>query len=725
MENNLHGGNIIKVQQKEINIPNHPNSIWTNAVEASIIALAILIPLAFYPYLTRIFNPAKELVFEFLVIIGLMFWALRMVSQEKIKFIRSPLDFSVIAFMAICIFSFFWSDSPFITLKELPLFLTGPLLYFIITNNINNNKQINHILGVMLIVGGLFGIYGILQYQGIDFSFWIRNLGRNKVFGLFGNVNYFAEYLIVLLPLAISLFFVCINKVYKILLLGGILAIGGSIILTFTRGSYLAIGISSIFMFFLYLSSQGKSFIKEHKKIFVFILAFIILVTFLFALPNPLNEPGTAISKIKERISITQLTKDYSLRRRFATWKFTTMMIKDHPILGSGLGTFKYNSLNYQAKFFDQRENRSFYPYGIADKAHNEYLQLWAELGIIGLGVFLWLIITYFNYGIKLLKRIENKYKQGIIIGLMGGVIAVLIDAIFGFPLHLPATLLLFWLTIGLTIVTIKTEVNADETNLKQKDFDIAEKKVENINLNKKQKKTEDKDNDNIYRFKPILYLSIILLAVILSISIARPFIAQTYWYKGFKEIEKENWDKAIKIYEEALRWDPYLGPIYYDIGKILQNKELYGISREYLEKAEKYIDHPDLPLDLALIYLKSGMLDEAAIKLKQAISYQPDEKSMLPLYAELGNTYLQLERYKPAEIVLKNALKIDPNFINAHYGLAGAYLNQNKIEEALVELQKVIELAPDSLEAQYAQNIIQNIEQEKLKSQPTETDNP
>jgi O-antigen ligase/Tfp pilus assembly protein PilF len=637
-----------------------------------------------------------------------------MVSQEKIKFIRSPLDFPVLAFMAICAFSLLWSNTPFISLKELPLFLMGPLLYFIITNNINNNKQINHILSVMLIIGGLFGIYGILQYKGIDFSFWISNLGRNKVFGLFGNVNYFAEYLIVLLPLAISLFFVCRNKVYKILLLGGIFAIGGSIILTFTRGSYLAIGISSLFMFFLYLANQGKNFIKEHKKIFILFLVLIILVTFLFVLPNPLNKPGTIISKIKGRISIAQLTKDYSLRRRFATWKFTTMIIKDYPILGSGLGTFKYNSLNYQAKFFDQGENRSLYPYGIADKAHNEYLQLGAEIGILGLGIFFWIVINYFNYGIKLLKGMKDKYKQGIIIGLMGGTIAVLIDAIFGFPLHLPATIVLFWLIIGLTITVIKIEVNLEKNNLKQKDSDVIIKGKEDTNLDKKQKKEEDKDNDNVYRFKPILFLSIILLAVILSITIARPFIAQTYWYKGFREIEKENWNKAIKIYEEALRWDPYLGPLYYDIGKILQNKELYGISREYLEKAAKYIDHPDLPLDLAIIYLKSGMLDEAAIKLKQAISYQPDEKSMLPLYAELGNTYLQLERYKPAEIVLKNALKIDPNFINAHYGLAGAYLNQNKVEEALVELQKVIELAPDSEVARHAKNVLTNIKDKK-----------
>ncbi|MBA7599997.1 hypothetical protein ES703_07043 [subsurface metagenome] len=712
------------MEYKETNVIRQNQSFWTNAIEASIIALSILIPLAFYPYLTKIFDPAKELVFEFLVILGLMFWALKMVSQEKIKFIHSPLDFSVIAFMAIYTLSLLWSDSPFISLKELLLFLAGSLLYFIVVNNVHNEKQISRIISAILIMGGLFGIYGILQYNGIDFPFWIGNYGRGKVFGLFGNAGYFAGYLMFPLPIAIALFFVCNNKIKKILLLIGVFAMGGALLATLTRGSYLALGISSIFMFLLFLSFRGNFFIKENKKIFIIILIAILIATFLFVVPNPLNKQGTVISKIKSRISVTQLSKDASLKRREAIWGFSTLMIRDHLFLGSGLGTFKYNTLRYQAKFFDKGQNRALYPYGVADKAHNEYLQLGAELGIIGLGIFLWLIISYFNYGVKKLKGIENKYKQGIIIGLMGSIVAFLVDGLFWFPLRLTTNTAMFWLILGLTIVTIKAEVNAGKTNLKQKDSDVILKGTEDINLNKKQKKAEDKDNDNIYRFKPLLYLSIILLVAILSVAITRPFIAQTYWFKGFKEIKKENWDKAIKIYEEALRWDPYLGPIYYDIGKILQDKELYGISREYLERAAKYIDHPDLPLDLAIIYLKSGMLDEAAIKLKQAISYQPDEKSMLPLYAELGNTYLQLKRYKPAEIVLKNALKVDPNFINAHYGLAGAYLNQNKIDEALVELQKVIELAPDSQEANYARNVIQNITQEKLKVSPTKPNN-
>ena len=706
------------MEYKETTVLCHEKSIWTNAIEATIIALIISTPLVFYPYLVRIFNPPKELAFSILVIIGLMLWKLKMINKEDIKITRTPINLPVLAFMVICPLSLLWSNSPMISLLELPLFLAGPILYFIVINNIHNEHQINRLLTALLIISSLLGIYGIFQYNGIDFAFWKGNIARSKVFGLFGNVNYFAEYMIVPLPLAISLFFAARNRTHKILLLVGILAMGGSLILTFTRGSYLAIGISSLFMLFLYLVAQGKSFIKEHKKIFILILAFIILVTFLFAVPNPLNKPGTVISKIKSRISVSQFTEGSSLKRRIAIWKFTVLMIKDHPLLGSGIGTFKYNSLNYQAKFFDQGENRSLYPYGIADKVHNEYLQLGAELGLIGLGIFLWLIITYFNYGIKLLKRLKDKYKHGILIGLMGGVVAVLIDAIFGFPLHLPATLVLFWLFIGL-IVSLNHSEN------------YAEQEVETLSVKETQSKAKasgDKNNrtkGNIYRFKPLLYLVIILLSLFLCVIVARPFVAQVYEFYGVQYAKKADYDTAAKYFQEALKWNPYFGMSYYNLGQIISQKGIYTLAIENFEKAEKYMDHPDLPGKLAYLYLKKGQQDKAIAKLKQAISYQKNEKLMLPLYAELGNTYLQLERFKPAEIVLKDALKIDPDFINAHYGLAGVYLQQNQLPEALNELQKVIEIAPDSTQAKYAKMMIQKIAQEKLKSQPTETNNP
>ncbi len=709
------------MEHKEINLIRHSRSIFTNAIEATIIALLILTPLVFYPYLVRIFNPPKELTFSILLIIGLMLWFLKMTAREEFKITHTPLNLPVLAFIVICPLSLLWSNSPMVSLLELPLFLAGPILYFIITNNIHDEHQINRLLTTLLIISSLLGIYGIFQYNGIDFAFWKANVGRNQVFGLFGNVNYFAEYMIVPLPLAISLFFATRNRTHKILLLIGILAMGGSLILTFTRGSYLAIGTSSLFMSFLYLTSRGKGFVKEHKKIFVIILALIILITFLFALPNPLNQPGTVISKIKGRISISQFTKDSSLKRRIATWGFTGLMIKDHPLLGSGIGTFKYNSLNYQAQFFDQGENRRLYPYGIADKAHNEYLQLGAELGILGLGIFLWLLFSYFNYGIKLLKRLKDGYKQGVVIGLMGGVVAVLIDAVFGFPLHLPATIVLFWLFIGLVI-----SLNNSENH--------SEQKMETISIKEAQSKAKargdkndrtDRTENNIYRFKPILYLVIILLSLFLCLAATRPFIAQVYEFYGVEYAKKADYDTAAKYFQEALKWNPYFGMMYYNLGQIISQKGIYTPAIESFEKAEKYMDHPDLPAKLAYLYFKKGQLDKGIVKLKQAITYQKNEKLMVPLYTDLGNNYMKGRRYKPAEIAFINALKINPKYVNAHYGLAGSYLRQNKIDEAQEELKKIIELAPESPEAQYARETIQKIALDELKSQPTETDNP
>jgi len=200
--------------------------------------------------------------------------------------------------------------------------------------------------------------------------------------------------------------------------------------------------------------------------------------------------------------------------------------------------------------------------------------------------------------------------------------------------------------------------------------------------------------------------------------------MAQIYWYYGSKEIKNNNYNKSIKIYENALKYDPYLGQAYYDLGLILNNIGFPNVAQEYFEKAEKYFDHPELPRNLAIIYLSNQNYEKAISKLKQAISYKKDEKSMLPLYAELGNTYITLKRYKPAEIALKEALKIDPDFINAHYGLANVYLQENKMEEALKELQKVIEIDPDSIQARFARDILQKITQEELKGPSTKTDN-
>jgi O-antigen ligase/Tfp pilus assembly protein PilF len=684
---------------KKSDLISHKNIFWEKATEISIFLLVILVPLVFYPFCITVFLPAKKLVFALLIIISLMFWGFKIVSKERLLFNHSPLNLPILSFISICLLSLFWSDSLMVSVKEFPLFLDGPFLFFVVINNINDERQIKRILNIVIITGSLFGIYGILQYQGIDFSFWRGNTGRQAVFGLFSNVNYFAEYLIAILPLAVSLLFVTpfkSNKSKKLLLFIGILAMGGSLMLTFTRSSYLGFGVSLIFMFLLFIICRRKSFIKDNRKFFIVIFLAIIIIISLIVIPNPLNKSDTVISKIKNRITVAQLIQGHNVKRRMVTWNFTLMMIKDRPLLGSGIGTFKYNSLRYQAEFFSQGDNRSLYPYGIAHEAHNEYLHLWAELGIIGLGIFLWMIIAYFYYGLKVLKKTKNNYTQGMLIGMMGVIIAVLVDGIFSFPLHLPTTLVLFWLFLGLTVAISQ---NRGEEKERERT-----KETENIINDKKGKK-------DLLKSKPFLFIAIIAVSIFLCITLSRPFIARVYWYYGAKEVKEGNLEKALTIYQKSLQYDPYLGSIYYRIGEILMfHKKDFTLAEEYFKKAEKYTDYPKLPQYFAHIYFQRGELSKAIVKLEQAITYQESETTMMPLYRTLGTSYLKLEDYEKAEIAFNNALEIDINSLKSHYGLAVVYLKQGKKDSALLEFQKIIELAPDSVEAKNSQEVLSKL---------------
>lgn len=690
---------------------NNKISFHSRTIELTTILLLTLIPVAFYPYLVRIFNPPKELIYGLLVLVILSIWVLKaLFSKDNLNFKHLPLNIPVAIFIFICIISIIWSDNIHLSLLELPIFIAGPALYFVTINNLENNKQIHNIVTAILIIGSLMGIYGFLQYQGVDFSFWQSNIGRQQVFGLFGNVNYFAEYIIIPLTLAVPLFFAAKYKMVKIFLFAGIYFMGSSLVLTFTRGSYLAFGTALLFMFILFILREGiTQTFNNHKKLIILFLLLVLIASAIIFIPNPLNERGTALYRIKSRTSIHQMTHGSSIARRMAIWKFTWMMIEDKPILGSGLGTFQYNSLKYQAEFFDQGNNRSIYPYGIADKAHNEYLQLWAELGIIGFIVFLWIVIQYFVFGIRFLKRRKsnNKMQFALIIGFMGAVFAVLIDALFGFPLHLPASISLFWLILAMTVVLFSKEIHEREST-----ENINKPKPLLVNITNKVKK-------KYYNWRWLRYIFLILLfgmIIYLGILTTKPFISQIYEYKAMGNIQSGDFDKAIDNLHSTIRYNPYSGMAYLNLGQIVMQRELYTVALDYFLMASRYIDHPDLPETLAYIYIKKDMTDEAIAKLKQAITYQQKEITMEPLYSDLGKLYMNKRRYQEAEDVFKKALAIDDKNLTNNLALAISLFNQNKKEEAKEFLERVIQISPDSRESQQSKDLLQQIARENLK---------
>src|SRR5262249_29150662 len=139
---------------------------------------------------------------------------------------------------------------------------------------------------------------------------------------------------------------------------------------------------------------------------------------------------------------------DTLLSRRFTIWTATVHMIKDQPLLGHGLGS-------HAALFFDYRRadiKRGVNTEPLAEvavEAHNEYLQIAAETGLIGLLLFLMVVAIYVRTQWRGIARqpdpaasetAESKEQRTVAIGSLAVLAAVLINCLANFPFHIAAT---------------------------------------------------------------------------------------------------------------------------------------------------------------------------------------------------------------------------------------------------------------------------------------------
>ncbi|MDD4363741.1 MAG: O-antigen ligase family protein, partial [Atribacterota bacterium] len=648
-------------------------SLWDESIIAVLAAIVIFIPIIFYPYCIPAFDPIKNTVLQLLALLGLGIFVLKNIYTEKFSFEKKPVDKIIFLYLLYGSISLIWSVNIYHSIIAWPLFLAGPILYFLSSNTVKKQPNLNFLVLIILYSGTIMGFYGILQYLGIDFDFWAGNVNRGQVFGLFGNVNYFAEYLILPLSLALGLF---INKervFSRLYLIISLIAMGGGLFFTFTRGSYLGIAAAlTVMMVLYYQGSIEKTHKKYYQRMILFFLIMIFIALAVIYIPHTFNKAGTPLGRLRERVTIENITSGNNTIRRIAIWKITWLMIKDRPVLGSGIGTFDYHTLDYQAKFFAQGDNRDIYPHGFAAQSHNEYLQIWSELGLVGLLLFLGIIFVYYRHVLLNLKRINKMKEKAIVIGLAGGIAAVLVDALVNFPLQLPGSIVLFWLFIGLTNTQINMSCNTAQLTGKE---DTNTRIIESKNINTHQKNTDSNlqkrfISNNIVKIT--LTVLVILIIIIASSFIIRPFMARVYWYYGNQQIVKGNFNEAISIYEKGLKWNPWQGEMHFDIASILMSKGINNVALENFEQAEKYVAHHNIPQNIAAIYLRWGEAERAIPFLEKSILYQKDKKSMLPYQLQLGNIYLAKKNFQKAKEYFGSAIDNNPDNAEAYYGIAG-----------------------------------------------------
>ena len=591
--------------------------------------LFFLTPLIFYAWATT-FNITKETFAELIILVIFTLWFFRLTELGNYHLLKSRLTFPILVFLIILTFSLFQTTDYYTSILDLARWLVYILTYFIIISSIEEEKWVLAMLFASLFAAFLAASYSILQFYGIELPFWRKIGGRMRLFSTFGNPNYLAGYLSACLPLSFMLYLSSEDKLQRSILFPLIAVLYASLLMTFTRGAWIAFFLSAVLVTATLLTYCGRRlFEKNRTKILKLILA-LLAITAIYSTPNPLNPQGKNV--LERGVSAANLEQS-SIQQRFLIWLSTLELIEERPLLGWGVGTFGLQYPLAQGKLLSCERYRKYIPFANKSiNAHNDYLHLASETGLIGLASFLLIAFLFYRTCFAHLRkrkeerRLEKKdvhKDEFLLIGLMGSATAILAHGLFSFPFHVTQNGLLFFL--ALSLATLLTE----RRPLNQKSFE-GEKAVEN----------EERRRKVSLITRRALQTGAILIAFSLALLRVRIFIADTHLKTAEMLMEIRAYPAAAEELKTALRIDPHNGLALSDLGQVYDVLGRYEEAIDYLKRAEKNWLYPGLYNNLGYAYVKLKDFERAEKFFRKNIFLFPNVSRA---YLNLGNLYLSL----------------------------------------------------------------------------------
>ncbi len=316
-------------------------------------------------------------------------------------------------FLLIQIIGTLFSKDIGVSTRSLTTFVTeGIGLYLLIINTVRTPETLRRAIWTLLIAGALLGglsVYqkvtgtyennygGFAQVSGVGFDTGVETVQgevrQPRLTGPLGTHNYYAQIMLMLVPLGLSQFWGERSKILRALALAGTGLITIGALLTYSRG--LAIGLAVVFVAMVLIR-----YIKPRQ----FIITLLGLLLVLQAVP----EFGVRLGKTLpigdvlsgESANVIAQT-DTSTQGRLGEMGAAALVFLDHPIIGVGPGMFKYYYPDYV-------ELVGLVLHAGTREAHDLYLDVAAETGAFGLLIFLAIVgVTLYE-----LDRARRRWRQ-------------------------------------------------------------------------------------------------------------------------------------------------------------------------------------------------------------------------------------------------------------------------------------------------------------------------
>ena len=659
------------------------DKIYKNLILNTLKLFVLFIAFFIYKY---VYNARvnQEAVLRLFVVILITLWIIKLLSAEGIAWKKNQLNLPIFLFIIVLSFSLTISNTIEVSFGDYIIFISYIILYFLVINVIGQKNEFDSFIKLFFLTSFIVSLYTLMQYYGFDPYF----TDTHNLTSTIGQKNWISNYLAMIFPIALICFLLENNKKKKIVYYILLSIFYSTLMICQSRGIWISICLTLIFAIYIIFKFNLLKVFKENKRWVVLILITFLVITIIYSTDNPLNK---SVITVPQRALSTFDEQDPSINTRILMWRTTFEMIKDKPIFGSGIGTFKMNYLEYQADFLQNNPDYIKYS-GKAGEAHNEYLQIWSELGIIGLGIFLLIIFVFYKLVWEFLKQEKDIKKKLTCLGLFLGINCFLIHSLFTFPLHVPTLGSTFFIIFGLTVVYIK-------------DF----------NLSKIEKEINIK-NPLIKIVLNILVLSLMIVAI--NCMVMKPYIAELYYFKGMRYNVNKNFTKSLPNFQYAVQLDPYNGRTMHALGSTYYHLDIQDEAQNILQKTKKYITDRNTFRNLGLSYTQSGNYQEAEKEFKHAIYLDP---KFYNAYNDLASLYIYENEYDKAIRQWERAIELNLKFEEKHiflYYIGMAYQKKEMPDKALEYFLEALQLAPEG------SPITEEIEEEIYKIYKSKLDN-
>jgi O-antigen ligase len=339
------------------------------------------------------------------------------------------------------------SYEPFATKSAVVHFIALLIYFAAMLAFIDSAKRLRKIVWLITAFGFLYAFYAILQgFLSPNKIYGIYESRFAAPYGSFVNRHNFAAFMEMAIAVPLGMLFAgAVPKDKRLLYLTAIGLMGVSLILSGSRGGLVAL-LAEIF-FLIFLTTRAKSYgqIALKTALAVALFATIVVGSILIGGESSLT-----------RIAETAASKDVTANRTHI-WNVTLEVIKNNPIFGVGLGAYPQAYTPFDTLNGLER----------VEQAHNDYLQVLADAGIVGLIIGAFFVFWLFRSGLQNIKT-ENSLRRGAGIGALAGCFAIFVHSIFDFALHTTAVSLMFLLLCALVAVSGR-EFADDFANLAHK----------------------------------------------------------------------------------------------------------------------------------------------------------------------------------------------------------------------------------------------------------------